>query len=101
MCPVMKRLAALVVRVLSDLHTEAEVGLTPELLWLTSAISHFSALCDDHVLHWLTLRIHDCPCVVNLGHYIHTLDHSTKDDVLAVQVRRAGLRCDDEELTAI
>jgi hypothetical protein len=56
---------------------------------------------NDHVLRRLALRIRHGPRVLDFGNYVHAFSHPAKDDVFAVEMRRAGLCCDDEELATV
>lgn len=58
--------------------------------------SHLTAHRNSDLLRGpLVARAH----VLDLAHDVHALDHSTEDDVLAVEVRRG--RGQDEELAAV
>jgi hypothetical protein len=63
--------------------------------------SHLTALRNDHVLRRLALRIRHGPRVLDFGNYVHAFSHPAKDDVFAIEMRRAGLCCDDEELATV
>lgn len=62
---------------------------------------HFTTLRDYNILYWLSFWTCDGPCVLNLRNNVHAFDDVTKHDMLAVQVGRAMLSCDDEKLAAI
>lgn len=52
-------------------------------------------------MHWLSFRVGYCSRILDLGDNVHAFDDVAKDNVLAVQMRGAILRSDDEELGTI
>jgi hypothetical protein len=71
------------------------------LLPVHTHISHLAALRNDDVLRRLAFRVSDSPRVLDLVDHVHAVDDVAKDNVLAVEMGRAALRCDDEELAAV
>ena len=65
---------------------------------VSATASHLTALDDGNVLNGLVGR---SPGVLDLGDDVHAFDDLAKDDVLAIEVGRAGLGRDDEELAAV
>jgi len=58
-------------------------------------------LRNSDILHWLSFWVRYCPCILNLGDNVHAFNDISEDNVLAVQVRGAVLRSDDEELGTV
>jgi hypothetical protein len=65
------------------------------------ASSHLTTLSYYDILCRLAFRIRYCPRVLDLGDNVHAVNDVAEDDVLTVQMGRARLWGNDEELAAI
>ena len=63
--------------------------------------SHLTTLRNGNILNRLALGLCQGARILNFGDYVHAVDDIAKDDVLAVQMGRSVLGCDDEELASI
>ena len=90
----------LVVSLAAFLENLCKIDTSPSYVF-QAVLLHFTALGDHNVLHWLSFRVRDSSCVLNLCDNVHTFDNIAEDDMLAIQVRCSMLCGDDEELAAI